>query len=400
MSGRGRAAVLAGLVLAMAVGPAPVHAHERSYSYSQWIIDGSSARVSLRLAARDLARLPLSGPERETALSAYLFSRLQLSAGQDPCTGHGRVRRLVAARGFERFEWTVACGQARPLQLKSSLLVEIAPRHLHFASIDTGAGRLEAVLSASDEPFGFGGPDQSSEMSAGSAFASYVPVGLEHILSGYDHLAFLLALLLVGTAVMETAALVTGFTVGHSITLALAVLGMVRPDVAAVEAVIGLSIALVAAENIWLAGGRKQAESYAVSGAVAVLALGAMLGAGHLAWPVLAGLALFSVCYFGLLERSQRPGRLRWWVAAAFGLAHGFGFAGALVEGGLPEEHLGMALAGFNAGVELGQLGFVVLAWPLLGRLMLKGRRGRLVTEFGSAAVLALGVFWFVARNY
>ena len=87
-------------------------------------------------------------------------------------------------------------------------------------------------------------------------------------------------------------------------------------------------------------------------------------------------------------------------MAAAFGLAHGFGFAGALVEGGLPEEHLGMALAGFNAGVELGQLGFVVLAWPLLGRLMLKGRRGRLVTEFGSATVLALGVFWFVARNY
>ncbi len=395
-----RLAALAAAALCSVLSGGQAFGHERSYSYSQWAVDGATARVALRLAARDLARLPLSGPAREQALHGYLASRLRLLAGQQACRQRGPVRRLAATRGFERFEWDLDCGPDRPLRLASSLLVETAPRHLHFASIDADGSRLEAVLAATDEPFTFGGSHDTGGTSRTEAFGSYLSVGLEHILTGYDHLAFLVALLLIGMTLGETAALVTGFTVGHSITLALAVLGMVRTDVAAVEAVIGLSIALVAAENIWLTGGRRRTESLAVSGTVALVAVAAALGAGRLAWPVLGGLALFAFCYFGILQRSPRPGRMRWWVATAFGLAHGFGFAGALTEGGLPQDYLGSALAGFNVGVELGQLGFVVLAWPLLGLALRRGPHGRLVAELGSAAVLALGVFWFVGRNY
>lgn len=400
MRGRGFRLTALGAVLIPALFAGQALAHERSYSYSQWSIEESGARVSLRLAARDLARLPLAGPGREQALHSYLSSRLRLVAGQHPCQPSGGVRRLRAARGFERFEWGYDCGPDRPFRLSSSLFVEIAPRHLNFASIDLNGVSLEAVLGAGDEPFTLGGSQSGGDTSRTEAFLSYVSVGFEHIVSGYDHLAFLVALLLVGTTLVETAALVTGFTVGHSITLALAVFGMARPAPAAVEAVIGLSIALVAAENIWLSGGRHPWEPRALVALLAILALAAALGFGQMAWLVLAGLALFAFCYFAILEQSPRPGRMRWWVAAAFGLAHGFGFAGALVEGGLPADYLGSALAGFNVGVELGQLGFVLVAWPLLGALVSRGERGRSFAQLASTAVLALGVFWFVRRNY
>ena len=91
-----------------------------------------------------------------------------------------------------------------------------------------------------------------STVGAGTSLGEYIALGIEHILTGYDHLAFLLALLLIGSSLGEVAKVVTGFTVAHSITLGLTILGYVRPEARSVEALIGLSIALVAAENVWL----------------------------------------------------------------------------------------------------------------------------------------------------
>jgi len=196
--------------------------------------------------------------------------------------------------------------------------------------------------------------------------------------------------------------IVTGFTVAHSTTLALAALGVLRPDAAAVEALIGFSVALVCAENAWLLAGRPRLVPLAVTLGLVVLAALATLGVGALAPGVLLGLALFSACHFGLLDRVARPARLRAGVAFAFGLVHGFGFAAVLGELELPRERLVAALFGFNVGVELGQLAVVLAIWPLLLALSRLGG-GRFATplaELGSAAVCALGVFWFVSRAY
>jgi len=114
----------------------------------------------------------------------------------------------------------------------------------------------------------------------------------------------------------------------------------------------------------------------------------------------LVGLALFSFCHFGLLERADHPARLRAAVAFAFGLIHGFGFAGVLAQLELPPSRLAVALFGFNAGVELGQLGVVAAVWPALALLARthRGRFHRLVAEAGAAAICGLGVFWFLTR--
>lgn len=178
----------------------------------------------------------------------------------------------------------------------------------------------------------------------------YSALGVEHILLGIDHLLFVLALLLITGGRWMLVKTVTAFTVAHSITLALAVLGFVRVPQAPVEAVIALSIVFVAAEI--------------------------------------------------LRTRDGHPGitaRAPWLVAFTFGLLHGFGFAGALTEIGLPQTHIPLALLFFNIGVEFGQLLFIAAAFTLI----LLFRRTRLPDWVGRVPPYAIGstaMFWVIQR--
>jgi hypothetical protein len=128
----------------------------------------------------------------------------------------------------------------------------------------------------------------------------------------------------------------------------------------------------------------------------------ALLPGAAIGRAALLGLALFSLCHFGLLATSPRPARLRAAVAFAFGLVHGFGFAGILVELELPTSRLVPALFGFNIGVELGQLAVVLLVWPLLRAVARWGSANaeRWLAEVGSAAICGLGLYWFLVRAF
>lgn len=382
-------------------------AHDRSTSYSAWEIDGTHARVTVRIAALDLSRLPLmaaDAEERGAAIAAYLTQHLQLFAGTAVCQVTSPPRPIDSVPGRAVYEWQLLCSAAEHLQIRSDLLLDEAPSHLHFARIRRGDAKpLERVLSDSERIWAL--MDATSPQTAdeqGTSLLGYVALGVEHIVTGYDHLAFLLALLLMQTSLLEVAKVVTGFTVAHSITLGLATFGYVHPNAAAIEALIGLSIALVAIENVWLISGRSRLVPWLIGGALACLALAAVRGHGRIPGITLVGLALFSVCYFGLLERVPRPTPLRWSIAFIFGLVHGFGFAAVLLEANLSPARLAQALFGFNVGVEIGQLAAVALIWPLLYLVARHGRERMrdLVIEFGSAAVCGLGLFWFISRGF
>jgi hypothetical protein len=230
-------------------------------------------------------------------------------------------------------------------------------------------------------------------------FGRFVALGVEHILSGWDHLAFLLGLLVLAAGLRDVLVLATGFTLGHSVTLALSVLGVARPQQAGVEALIGFSILLVAAENVWQLGRRGVAVPALVVGALLGLAV---IHAGVVPPLSLVGLALFAACHFALLARTARPARVRALVATGFGLVHGFGFAGILHDLALPRPALLPALLGFNAGVELGQLVVIALVWPAFRVLTraLPGGGERRVAEVTSAGLAAVGTFWFVGRLF
>jgi hypothetical protein len=399
--------VALGLGIVAALLASAASAHTRSVSYSSWQLDAQGARVQLRIPLLELSRRafdPVLDVGSDGRAARYLASHLTLTSGDEPCSP-GAPLAESAPKGWAHFAWRVDCAQSGARSLESRILRSEAPSHMHFARVaDPGGSVLERVLIEGERSWALAEPGaaEGNPNAQGTTLAGYLALGVEHILTGWDHLAFVLALLLLARRFSEVASLVTAFTLAHSLTLALAVLGWVRPEGAAVEALIGFSIALVAVENGWLLAGRGRAVPLAVGGSLVALAALAAAGIGIVSAPVLLGLALFSLCHFGLLDRVERPARLRAAVAFAFGLVHGFGFAGVLAELSLPTERLVPALFGFNVGVELGQLAVVALVWPALRALeRARPERGyRLTAEVGSAAVLALGLYWFLARTF
>jgi hypothetical protein len=398
-----RRALAAIVWLLCVLAAASAAAHGRSVSYSTWSPDATGAEVRARVSRLELTRLaldPTTSREQADEVGRLLAASLRLSAGDLPCAPRSRPVALPAEEGWVVFGWRVDCVAAGERTITSDLLLDVAPSHLHFARIEEGPRRVERVLSEAQPDWRIEAATESeSTEPAGSSFGRYVALGVEHILTGWDHLAFVIALLLLAASVREVAALVTAFTVAHSVTLGLAVLGVVHPDGRVVEALIGFSIALVALENAWILGGRDRAVPRLATAALVFLAI---VGVGVVPRGVYLGLALFTGCHFSLLRISERPARLRTAVAFAFGLIHGFGFAGVLAEMSLPSERLVPALFGFNVGVELGQLGVVALAWPALRFVARRfdSRVERLVVELGSAAVCGLGLFWFGTRAF
>jgi hypothetical protein len=392
---------------ALLTGPNDVaFAHGRSVSYSSWTIDGHQATVTLRLTTLELSRLaptPQASRPLDPALARYFVERLQLAASGVACEPLGQPRSLGAPSGKAAFEWRIDCGEREPSEIRSRLLLDVAPSHLHFARLHRpGSGLIERVLSGLETSWQLGAEHESDSASIGSSFGAYLALGVEHIATGYDHLVFLLVLLLMASRLGELATIVTGFTVAHSMTLALAVLGGLRPESNSVEALIGLSIALVAAENTWLLAGRPRVVPLGVAACLLLMAVLNSFGIGSLHPAIPAGLCVFALCYFAILGRTERPVRLRIAISFVFGLVHGFGFAGVLEEIELPVDRLARALLGFNLGVEAGQLVVVAILWPALRWLawFRGGRIHRWLLELGSAAAGGVGIYWLVERAF
>ena len=378
------------LLVATILAAAPAPAHERSVSYSTWTLDDAGARVTVRLTALEATRLPWPVTDAGR-LGDYWTSHLRLGVGDTNCPPATPARPLATAPGELAFEWRVTCPAPGSRHIASDAFLDVAPSHLHFARVRWPNGRTaDHVLSDTTRMVSLDAP-------AAPAVSQALRLGVAHILSGWDHLAFILALLLLGGTLTDTVSVVTGFTIAHSLTLALAVSGWIRPDQAPVEALIGLSIALVAAENCWLAGRRATALPWILSGILLAVAGAAAAGVGRIPALALAGLAVFTGCHMTWLGRAARPARLRWHAAFAFGLLHGFGFASVLIDAALPAAALARVLLGFNLGVEVGQLAVVAAVFPVVS---LARRWHPALLEAGSAAVAGIGVFWFVTRAF
>lgn len=406
-------------------------AHGRSVSYSNFAIDDAGAEITLRIALLELSRLGPQAVSSELAFegeaSAEAFARsLALVADGARCAHAGPVSRTADGAGFVRFRWRVDCPTTTgALAIESRILLDVAPSHLHFARVRfavdpnaihervlTEAAPRFALRSAAADP-GRGPRPDGSETPEASRFADYVRLGVVHILSGWDHLAFLLGLVLLAERFGAIARLVTGFTLAHSLTLALAVFDLVHPRAEAVEAVIAYSVALVAAEKGWILSGRSRAIPLGLLALLAVLAVPSLAAltknpslasaptAPALSAQTILGLALFTTCYFALGERTERIA-LRLALTFAFGLVHGFGFAGILVELDLPSDRLVPALAGFNLGVELGQLACVLVAWPLVAgatrALPASLRQG--ARDLALAGLAGVGTYWLFVRSF
>jgi hypothetical protein len=233
-------------------------------------------------------------------------------------------------------------------------------------------------------------------------FVEFIRMGVMHIFTGVDHMSFLLGLVLISRRLRDLVFVVTGFTIGHSLTLALAVTGVLRPHAEYIDALVALTIALIGAENIVVQTQKPTLVALAVGGSLALMALLEALGFGGLPSLLLLGAGLFTANYLMISGRLRDAGRVRILITLVFGLIHGFGFAADLLELQLPPERLAELLVGFNVGVEIGQLILVVgatLAVGILAKYKLTLPR-RWVVDVASSCLVALGVFWFVSRSY
>jgi hypothetical protein len=276
-------------------------------------------------------------------LERNMVAKIRVTSGGAPCTARAESARLTEQDGLElRAHYT--CPAASQWSVDLALLDDLAHGHRHAARVMTGEATAEHLLFRGQATFDADRKAVAPAAWSVARFCGFARMGVEHILTGYDHMLFLFALVLAGRSMRALALAITSFTLAHSLTLALAVLGVVAPSGRFIEPAIALSVAYVGAENFF----------------------------------------------------ARRDARYR--VTFLFGLLHGFGFAGALTEVAIPRVDVPWALFSFNLGVEIGQLAWMVL----LGLLVAPFRRfdwfGRRAVPALSAAVVVLGLVWFVGR--
>ena len=365
---------IAALIVALPIVPA--HAHKPSDSYLTLKVDGDRIEGQWDIALRDLDfAIGLDANQdgaitwgevkaRHGDIAAYALSRLRLGPEGAPCPATATEHLIDnhSDGAYEVLRFTATCAAAlKVLPIDYRLFAEIDPQHRGLLNLQAGSTR-SAILSG-------GVPGQRfvlGQESVWEQFLDYGNEGIWHIWTGFDHILFLLSLLVPAVLVrspiggerwepapsfraafIDVLKVVTAFTVAHSITLSLAALEVVSLPSRLVESCIAASVVLAALNNLW------------------------------------------PVVYRG-----------RWLIAFFFGLIHGFGFASVLADLGLPQESLLIALVAFNVGVELGQLAIVSVFLPIAYWLRATSlyRRGVLVA--GSAAIVLVAGIWLAERAF
>ena len=396
---RGLGGLLAVLCV-LSVGP--TFAHTKSETHTVWQIIGKTVHVTFTMPVVEANRLAMNGmAPPNTRLTGYLSAHLGVTSKTGSCAANGPARAVAATEQFRRFELSFQCPSAEALQLHSSAFFELVPSHVTFAQIETEQGEFVEQLFSRDQQQVAASATAGGEL-ASASFFKYVQLGIMHIFTGVDHMSFLLGLVLISRRVRDLAFVITGFTLGHSATLALAVTGIIRPHAEFIDALVALTIAVIGAENIAVATHRPGVVALGLGTLLLSMALVRMEGVGLLPATLLFGAAILCCCYLLISGQQRDSGRLRLVVTLMFGLIHGFGFASDLLEMRLPAHRLAELLVGFNLGVEVGQL-TLVFAALLLVRMLMKARLSLprpIVVDTLSAGLVGLGMFWFVSRSF
>lgn len=299
-------------------------------------------------------------------IAAYAMSRLAFSVGDNskenacPIEVGEQMLDQHSDGTYTVIYFKVACKEMNTIHLAYNLLFDIDPQHKGLLKLTNAAGEVSTAIFS---------PDHAqqiltlSNISNWQQFSEYVKHGVWHIWIGFDHILFLLSLLLPAVlmikenrwvpalsfkaAALDVLKIVTAFTLAHSITLSLATLEVLSLPSRWVESAIALSVILAALNNLFP------------------------------------------------LFRGQR-----WVLAFAFGLIHGFGFASVLSDLGLPQSSLSLALIGFNVGVEVGQMAIVAVFLPFAFSVRAKWIYQKMLFNGGSCVIILLATIWLFERVF
>ncbi len=360
------------LVLLASLWAASAHAHKPSDSYLALSVHGERVTGQWDIALRDLdfaigldadSNGEITWGEvkaKHKEIAAYAVARLAIATDSATCpvtiAGHLIDNHSDGAYAVVRF--TTACPRVPDeLQVTYRLFFDIDPQHKGLLRLEAGGETRTAIFSPETARQTF----KLARLSRWKQFLDYLATGVEHIWKGYDHILFLLSLLLPAVVVrgkkqwapserfraasIDVLKVVTAFTIAHSITLSLATLRVASLPARISESAIAISVVLAALNNLF---------------------------------PIVRG--------------------RRWLVAFCFGLIHGFGIASVLTDLQLPSGVLALALVGFNLGVEVGQIAIVAVFLPVAYLLRRTWLYRSLVLVGGSSAIVVVAALWFVER--
>ncbi|PSB03435.1 HupE/UreJ family protein [Merismopedia glauca] len=351
-----------GALLIAIASATPSQAHWADLSVAEIVVKDTQTQMTLTFptglvaTADDNKDGQLSSSEvqkHQAELQGFLSDRIQLTDDnrQTPTltikpTDIGNLPANLKAQGTTHSTLILTYAWLQPaqgLKIDYNLFVPNVSTARCVATILQGGKVEQRIFTPTDRLFS---QKSISESSVWQQVGNFVGLGIEHILTGYDHVLFLVSLLLLGGGINYLLKIVTAFTIAHSITLSLAVLNLVTISPRLVESAIALTIVYVAAENFW----RKDVKG-------------------------------------------------RWLITFVFGLVHGLGFAGILTEINIPPSQLPLSLASFNLGVEIGQILIVSTVFILIQKLVKPAWQLKL-RYFLSASVIAIGIFWFWERTF
>jgi hydrogenase/urease accessory protein HupE len=324
------------VVLALATVVRLAQAHAVGLSSGEYTVTGAEV----------VARLVFAQADAEGLDADTLVREIVVSSDGKACNGVADEVVTAQPPGMAYRARFVCDPPRQRIVVRATFFDRLPEGHRHAIRLQQGARSVGDVLYRRHDSVAFAVDSAPSPPRpiALAAMGGLLRMGLEHILTGYDHLLFLFGLVLVAGSVRSLLAVVTAFTIAHSITLGTAALGVWAPATRIVEPGIALSIVYVGVENFFIADIRG-----------------------------------------------------RWRVTFPFGLLHGFGFAGALRSAELARSEVPAALLSFNIGVEVGQLAVLAVVLPALAWLR-RSRRFADARRALSAAVIATGALWFIAR--
>jgi hypothetical protein len=395
--------LLLSLLVLLVLTPLSAHAHVVSESNSVWEIDGGNIDLIMTIPDLEAHRLTPDGPPpSDTRLKSYLGARIYPIAQGKPCPLVPPIETMSAVPGFRKFDFTFKCPSQTDLQIHSAAFYDLVPSHTNYAEIEnvTTGDFTQQLLTRDAQTVDITGGAGGKLKQA--SFWDFIGMGIMHIFTGVDHMSFLVGLVLISRRLRDLIFVVTGFTIGHSLTLALAVTGIIRPHAEYIDALVALTIALIGAENLAVESQKPGVIALAIAVLSALMIGLKLMGYGSLPTLLLLGAGLFTSNYLMVSGHLRDAGRLRLVITLVFGLIHGFGFAASLLEMQLPPERLAELLVGFNLGVEVGQL-TLVLSVTLLAVLLIRMKLApprAIVVELASACLVGLGMFWFVSRSF
>jgi len=356
------------LLLALSLFVGTALAHKPSDSYLAVEVQGEALSGQWDIALRDLEYaigLDADGDglltwgevrAKHAEIAAYALARLAVRTGRAACrlkpTAQLIDEHTDGTYAVLRFAADCDGRPLRELELEYSLFADLDPTHRGLLRAQVAGQQTSTAVLGPERPRVALSGDERTRL---EQFRDYLVEGIWHIWIGFDHVLFLVSLLLpavlaasrFGPVFWDVFKVVTAFTVAHSLTLALAALSVIELPSRLVESAIALSVVLAALNNLY---------------------------------PV--------------VQRS------RWLVAFGFGLVHGFGFASVLADLGLPRGNLLLALVGFNLGVETGQLAIVALFLPLAYALRHSWVYRRMIFRGGSGVIVAIAGIWLIERVF